>query len=248
MIRNLKITLEYDGTNYAGWQFQPNQKTIQGELKKAIASINNVPLDNVKITGASRTDAGVHALGQVANFFTSRKIGVINFKKALNSLLSEDIVVKKIEEAPENFNARRDAKGKKYRYIVLNRDYPSALERYRVHYVPYKLNIEQINKALPLFIGKKDFAAFQSSGSDVKTTIREITSFETKKIDDYLIFEIVGSGFLKQMVRNIIGTLLWVGRGKIRIEEIPFIFESKDRRRAGPTAPPHGLYLVEIFY
>ncbi len=247
-MRNLKLVIEYDGTGYSGWQYQPDKPTIQGVLKKAISKVEDVSLDSIKLVGASRTDAGVHAIGQVANFLSNRELSADRFRKAINSLLPEDIVVKSVEEVPLSFNARRNAKGKKYKYVILNRDYPSALERNRVYYLPFALDIELVRKAIPMFIGKKDFASFQSSGGEVKTTVREIFQFSLDVEGDYLIFTITGNGFLKQMVRNIIGTLVFVGLKKFSLDDIPLIFKARDRRMAGPTAPPYGLYLVEIFY
>ncbi len=247
-MRNLKLTIEYDGTNYAGWQYQPRLPTIQGILRDALAKIEDVSPEDINLVGASRTDSGVHALGQVANFVSRRRLSPNNYRKAVNSLLPPDVVVKLVEEVDADFHARKSARGKKYRYVILNREYPSALQRNRVYYVPYRLNVEAMEEAIPHFIGRKDFASFQGSGSDVRNTVREITSFQFEREGDLLIFTVVGNGFLKQMVRNIIGTLVFVGMGKIHPDRLEDIFEARDRRRAGPTAPPQGLYLVEIFY
>ncbi len=246
--RNLKLLLEYDGTEFHGWQFQPERRTVQGVLREAISKIEDLPLSEIKLIGASRTDAGVHAVGQVANFFSRRRISPANYRKALNSILPEDLVVKGIEEVELSFNARRDARGKWYRYIVLNSDYPSALERKRVFFFPHKVDVDLMREIGHIFVGKKDFSSFRASGSDAKSSIREIFSLIIEKHGDYIYFDIRGSGFLKQMVRNIVGTLLWVGIGKIQPEELESIFSARDRRKAGPTAPAHGLYLMEVEY
>ena len=245
-MRNLKLVLEYDGTGFAGWQIQPGKRTIQGVLNEAVASIEGV--QEVKITGSGRTDAGVHALGQVANFLSRRRISCANYRKALNSLLPKDVVVKKVVEVPLEFNARRDAKRKKYRYVILNREYPSALERNRVYFLPKSLDLKAIKDAMGFFMGEKDFSSFCSSGSEVKNKVRKIFNFEMNVENGHIIFEITGNGFLRQMVRNIIGTLVFVGLRKLSPSDVPHIFEKGDRRAAGPAVPAKGLYLVEVVY
>ena len=248
-MKNFKIVVEYDGTDYHGWQIQPDKKTIQGEITKAVAKITNVSLDEVNVIGSGRTDAGVHALGQVANFKTESSIEPGSFLKGLNSLLPNDIVIKSLKEVPESFNARKSATKKVYRYIILNRKIPTALDRNRVYFVNRPLDLFKMKKSLTLFIGEKDFVSFQGSGSDVKSTKRTVSEFTMNVLDDgYLVFEIVANGFLKHMVRNIMGTVIEIGLGKLQLYKIDQIFESKNRSEAGFTAPPQGLYLKEVIY
>jgi len=244
-VRNIKLIIEYDGTNYHGWQRQKNALTVQGVIEDAIFSLTK---EKVSLIGASRTDEGVHALGQVANFYTNSKIPPEMFSYALNSVLPDDIVIKESSEVDYNFHSRYLAKGKKYRYIIYNHKHPSALlKNYSMH-VPYELNFEEMAKASQFFKGKYDFTSFKASGSSAKTSIRTIWETSLVKKDNLIIFEICGDGFLYNMVRIIAGTLIDVGLGKITSEDIISIIEAKDRNKAGKTAPPQGLYLVEIYY
>ncbi|SJZ93790.1 tRNA pseudouridine38-40 synthase [Garciella nitratireducens DSM 15102] len=245
MKRNIQILLEYDGSNYHGWQRQNNALTIQEKLEEAIQQINH---EEVTIIGSSRTDSGVHARGQSANFYTQSKIPIDKIPYAMNSKLPKDIRVYKAIERPLEFHSRYHAVGKKYSYHIQNTIFPSALEYNRTWHIAQKLNIQNMKKANKFFIGTHDFAAFQASGSSVKTSIRTITFSKLIHKDEKVILEIEGNGFLYNMVRIIIGTLVEVGIGKISFEEIPDIINSKDRNRAGMTAPPYGLYLEKVFY
>jgi tRNA pseudouridine38-40 synthase len=244
-MRNIKITIEYDGTRYYGWQKQPNVITIQEEIEKALERITG---EEIKITGAGRTDRGVHAKGQVANFYTESKIPGERFKFALNSVLPEDITIIDSIDVSNNFNARYDAKGKEYRYIVYNSKIRSSLLRNYAYHVSYNINIEKIIEASKYFIGTHDFKGFMSSGSSVKDTIRTIYSFDINSIGPKIEFAFVGNGFLYNMVRIIVGTLIEVGSNNIRVNDIPEIIASKDRNKAGHTALPQGLYLEKVFY
>lgn len=255
-MRNIKLTIEYDGTNYHGWQIQENAITVQGVLKKAIEKLTG---EECNLIGTSRTDVGVHALGQVANFMTSSKIPPDKFSYALNSMLPEDIVVRESREVPPDFHSRFSAKGKKYKYLIYNSQKPSALLRNRAAHVYLPLNIEAMKKASFYFLGRHDFSAFRASGSDAKTSERTITEVSLRTCSDCLLgqavdgpslieFEISGDGFLYNMVRIIAGTLIYVGNGKINADDIPAIIESRDRTKAGKTAPAHGLYLAEIYF
>lgn len=245
-MRNIKLIIEYDGTNYLGWQIQPKGDTIQGVIEEKLKRITG---EDIHLIGSGRTDAGVHALGQVANFKTNSRIDILSLKKALNSLLPKDIVIKKVEEVDLNFNARKDVKSKVYEYRILNQDTPSAFLRAYAWHIPYKINWNEIKKATQILIGEHDFSSFRSAGSKVKNNIRKILRAEWKKGQEGLIlFEIEASGFLKQMVRSIIGTLIEVGKTKIDAQEFKNILESRDRRKAGPTAPAHGLFLKEVKY
>lgn len=255
-MRNIKLTIEYDGTNYHGWQSQSNAVTIQDVVKKAICTLTG---EECVLTGASRTDRGVHALGQVANFFTNSKIPADKFSFALNTLLPDDIVIKDSEEVSMDFHSRFSSKGKKYKYLIYNSRMPSALLRNRAALVHLPLDVEAMKEALPYFLGTHDFSAFKASGSDAKTSVRTITGISLKETDStitgsgkngsrLLELEISGDGFLYNMVRIIAGTLIYVGSGRIKSDDIPSIIESRDRTRAGKTAAAHGLYLVEVYF
>ncbi len=244
-MRNIKLIIEYDGTNYHGWQSQINAVAIQDVVKAAIKRLTGEAVD---LTGSSRTDAGVHAYGQTANFFTESAIPADKFSRALNSILPEDIVIRESCEAGRDFHSRYAAKGKRYRYIVYNSPVPSALMRNRAFYVPQKLNMELMEKAAEHFIGKHDFSAFRASDSSIATAIRTVTEACLIKREETIEFNIEGDGFLYNMVRIISGTLVEVGMGRVLHSDIPGIIESGDRRRAGRTAPPQGLYLMKVFY
>lgn len=244
-MKNVKLTIEYDGTNYHGWQRQSNAKTVQEVIEKAIRGLTG---EEVEINGSSRTDQGVHAYGQVANFFTRSSIPHDRFSYALNRMLPEDIVIRNSEEVSMDFHARYSSTGKKYRYLIYNSRFPSAIFRNRAYHVSHDLNVDNMKKAISFFIGTHDFSAFKATGSSVKTSVRTIYDANLTRVDDNIWFEVSGDGFLYNMVRIIAGTLVDVGMGRIKAEDIPGIIESHDRKRAGRTAPPQGLYLVEVYY
>jgi len=252
-MRNIKLTIEYDGTNYHGWQSQKNAVSVQDEIQKAIRELTG---EDCLLIGAGRTDMGVHALGQVANFKTQSKVPADKFSYALNSLLPDDIVIKKSEEVSPDFHAQYSARGKKYMYLIYNSTRPSALLRDRAYFVPQKLDIAAMKKAAACFIGTHDFSAFRAVGSSAKTSVRTITNASLDVCNDFslvarnnlLKFEIEGNGFLYNMVRIIVGTLVEIGIGKLPCDSVPGIIKSCDRKKAGRTAPPHGLYLVEVYY
>ena len=245
-MRNIKITIEYDGKNFPGWQSQPGKVSIQTEIEKAIHEITG---EEVALIASRRTDAGVHALGQVANFHTNTKIEISKIPYAINSKLPNSIVVKDAVEVDERFHARYNCKLKTYRYIINNNEFPSALNRYREFHLPYKLNYPDMEKAIKYFEGEHDFKAFKSSGGNAKkTTVRTLTDCNIKKEDGRIYIELTGNGFLYNMVRIISGTILDVGLGKIKADDIPEIINSGIRERAGRTLPPHGLYLVKVNY
>ena len=245
-MRNIKLTIEYDGKNYAGWQSQPEKESVQSEIENAISEITG---EKIEIFGSGRTDAGVHAYGQVANFHTNSEIEISKIPYAINAKLKKSIVIKKAEEMPELFHARYNVKEKTYQYRINNDEFPSALDRYREFHMPYKLNIDAMKEALRLFEGEHDFMAFMSSGGNKKkTTIRKLTKCELIQKDGKIIIELTGNGFLYNMVRIICGTVVDVGLGKIDISQVSYIIESKDRTLAGRTLPPHGLYLKEVKY
>ncbi|MRR54811.1 MAG: tRNA pseudouridine(38-40) synthase TruA [Deltaproteobacteria bacterium] len=244
-MRTIKLTIEYDGTQYAGWQIQPNGLAVQEVLEKALSGLLE---EKVRVFSSGRTDAGVHARGMVAAFQTERTIPVKAFREGLNSLLPPDIAIREAVEVPPGFNPRRDAVAKIYRYTIYNSPRRSPLNRYYVWRVGETLDLAVMQRAAALFVGEKDFAAFRASNCAAKTTVRRIYSLDIFRRDDMIVFDVRGSGFLKNMVRIMVGTLVEVGRGSMDMHEIESLFQELDRRKAGITAPPQGLCLVEVFY
>jgi tRNA pseudouridine38-40 synthase len=244
-VPTFKLVLEYDGTNYHGWQVQPNLPTIQSALE---AAISRVAQHKVNVTAAGRTDAGVHALGQVAHFTTTARLTAEEWQRALNGLLPPDIAVQAVEEAPNTFHARFSAKSKLYRYRIFARVQRSALSRSKILHYPYPLDLDAMEVACRALIGTHNFSSFQGSTTDTENPVCTITKLTVDRFGDEVIFEVEGNRFLKQMVRAIVGTLLEVGRGKLKAGEVAGILAAKDRTKAGPTAPAHGLYLVKVDY
>lgn len=244
-MRNIKLTIEYHGKDFNGWQKQPNKLNIQGEIERAIESITG---ETIELIGSGRTDAGVHALGQVANFKTNSYISIDKFAMAINSKLKKSIRIKKAEEVEERFHSRYCAHFKKYRYVINCSFTGTAIYRELEYQFPMELDVEKMKKAVKYFEGEHDFAAFKASGTSGKNSVRKIFKAEVLEREDKIWIELTGSGFLYNMVRIIAGTLLEVGIGKIKPEEIPEIIKSKDRKQAGKTLPAVGLYLVEVKY
>lgn len=244
-MKNVKLTIEYDGTNYCGWQKQNNEKTIQEEIEKAIyKAVGEV----VEVIGSSRTDAGVHARKMVANFKTKATIPFDKFKYAINDKLPDDIAIIESEEVSEDFHARYDSKGKTYCYSIINRQQKPAIGRNYVYHFKWDLDIEKMREACKYFIGKHDFKAFRSLGSSVKTTERTIKELYIESEGEKINIFITADGFLYNMVRIIVGTLLKVGRGKISVEDIEKIILLGDRKKAGPCVPAQGLILEKVYY
>lgn len=243
--RNIRLTLEYDGTNYCGWQKQPNALSIQETLEKAIS---RVVKEDVSVTGSGRTDSNVHAMGQVANFYTVSKIPSDKFVMAINSMLPKDIAVRESKQVNLDFHSRYDAIGKEYKYLIYNSKVRSPLKKDYSYHVNYKLDREAMKDALYYFIGEHDFSGFMSTGSSIKGTVRTITHAEFVDNGEMIEITLRGTGFLYNMVRIIVGTLVDVGIGKIDKDSIVEIIESKERKQAGHTAPPEGLYLSQVFY
>lgn len=246
MKKNFKITIEYDGTRYHGWQRQKNDRTIQAEIEKAILKVTG---RQVALTGSGRTDAGVHAYAQVANFKCETRLDGQALLGGLNSLTDDDIVVTECREVEESFHARYDVKSKTYVYKILNRPTPAAIGRQYAWHVRKKLNRETMRAAISHLIGSHDFKAFEGSGSPRSHTTRQV--FKADLIDGQdgvLAFEIEAEGFLRFMVRNIVGTLVDVGLGKTSPDEFEYILNSGDRSLAGATAPAHGLFLKNVMY
>lgn len=244
-MRNIKLIIEYDGTAYHGWQSQKNAVAVQDVVTEAVRRLTG---ENCSLTGSSRTDTGVHALGQVCNFFTESKIPADKFAFALNTMLPEDIVVHQSEEAAQDFHSRFSAKGKEYRYLIYNSTFPSALLRHKAWHVFYPLDADKMERAAGYLTGTHDFAAFCAAGGSAETTVRTITEARVKKNGALIEFSVAGNGFLYNMVRIIAGTLAEAGFGKIDPDAVRDIIEGRDRRKAGRTAPAHGLYLVEVYY
>ncbi len=251
-MRTIKLTIEYDGTNFYGWQIQAKGKrTVQGELAKACERFFHAP---ITIIGAGRTDSGVHALGQVAHFKTDSLLPTKKILLALNSALPDDISVVSVEEAPSNFHAQYLAKSKIYRYTILNRKArPAYGEHFYLHY-PYTINLPLIRKEAKVLIGRKDFKSFQASDTarlkagKPNNTIRTIKHLSIRKSGDFISVEIEADGFLYKMIRNIVGTLLEIGRGNLPKGSIKKILKKKDRAFAGQTAKAKGLCLLKVNY
>ena len=259
MPRNIKLTIEYDGTLFNGWQAQQARsrqkrrfagrslRTVQGEIETVLKKIFK---KSPKLIGAGRTDSGVHALGQVANFKTTSSMPLTEIQNALNANLPEDIAIVKVEETPASFHAQYSAKSKVYRYTILNRPARCALQRNYVLYYPYQLNITVMRREARTLVGRKNFKSFAASDpARIKTkTIRMVKRLTIKRRGDILTIDIEADGFLYKMVRNIVGTLLEVGRGRLAIGSVKKILAQKDRKAAGTTAKPKGLMLLEVRY
>jgi tRNA pseudouridine38-40 synthase len=246
MKRNFKLTIEYDGSAYFGWQRQKDPNTIQGTIEGALHALTG---ENVTLTGSGRTDSGVHALGQVASFHTQTHLATGDIHRALNALLPEDIVILSCEEMPESFHARFDVVSKCYRYCLLNRPLPVALGRQYTWHIRKPLDMSAMGRALVHLEGTHNFKAFEGAGSPRADSIRKVHRAELISLgSDRIDFEIEGNGFLRHMVRNIMGTLVDIGLGKITPDDLAKIREEEDRGKAGITAPAHGLFLVKVNY
>ncbi len=246
MVKNFKLVIEYDGAGYHGWQRQKKERTIQQEIETALATMTGRP---ATVIGSGRTDAGVHALGQVAHFHCDTDLEAPEFEKGLNSLLPDDIVIRSCRQVAENFHARYNVKSKCYHYKILNSPLPVAIGRQYAWFIRRRLDTAAMRRAIPAIIGAHDFKAFEGAGSPRAHSTRHVMAAELSVgCRGELIFEIEADGFLRFMVRNIVGTLVDVGRGKITPAEFKNILDSKERARAGATAPAHGLFLVEVKY
>lgn len=244
-MRKIKLTIEYDGTNYAGWQIQPNGLAVQQVLEEALAKILGGP---VRLYSSGRTDAGVHARGMVAAFRTDRNMPLSAFSDGLNSLLPPDISVREAEEASPQFNPRADASGKHYCYTIYNGRRRSPLSRLYAWHLRGNLDLEAMREAARHLVGEKDFAAFRTTGCAAQTTVRNVHSIEISQEGKFLRIDVKGSGFLRNMVRIMVGTLVEVGLGKVSPDVLPTHFVGKNNGTAGMTAPAHGLCLVEVYY
>ena len=243
--RTLKLLIEYDGTLFHGWQVQASDRTVQGELEHAFETITAT---RTHIQGAGRTDAGVHALGQVASLRTCHEIGSRELRRGLNALSGPDVSVLGIEEAPAGFCARRWATGKLYRYRILNAEEGSPLRRTTHLHVVRPLDLDAMARAAACLEGRHDFSAFRAADCDREDPVLDVDSCRVIGIGDEVHIEVRAPAFLKNMVRIIAGTLLMAGKGRLAPDAVGEVLASRDRRNAGPTAPPHGLVLVEVYY
>jgi tRNA pseudouridine38-40 synthase len=251
-MRNIKLTIEYDGTNFNGWQVQAKgHRTVQGEIEKALRKIFK---RKIRLVGSGRTDSGVHALGQVANFKTASKITTVEIQNAINSNTGKDLTVLNVEDVPINFHAQYSTKDKTYCYCILNRKAPCAQQRFFCLHIPQKLNLTAIRREAKALIGRKDFRSFMAMDPakrdtiETKNTVRTIKRLEIRKKGDFIYIIIEANGFLYKMVRNIVGTLVEIGLGRLPEGCINTILRKKDRKFAGNTALAKGLCLDNVTY
>ena len=245
-MKTYKLTMEYDGTHYHGWQIQAGDITIQETLEKALSLMTG---ETVRVEGSGRTDAGVHALGQTASFKTDTRIPPEGFQAGLNSLLPEDIVILGCEEVKNDFHARFSAKTKTYQYRIYNQFLPLAVGRQYAWHIRKPLDVPAMTRAAAHLIGTHDFKSFEGAGSPRPHTVRTVLEAGVEKTGDgFVLFDITADGFLRYMVRNLVGTLVDVGTGKIPPERFKEILEAKNRDLAGATAPARGLFLVAVRY
>ena len=247
-MRNFKLTLEYDGTGFNGWQTQKqNERTVQGELEKACARIFQ---QKVNVVGSGRTDSGAHALGQVGHVRVESILAPPIILKALNAILPKDIAIIDVEEVNAKFHAQRSTRSKTYRYSILNRPQRAALGREFHYFYPYPLNVSAMRREVKFLVGRKDFRSFQATDPlrEDQSSVRRITAVRLRRQGDFIFIDVTANGFLYKMVRNIVGTLLEVGGGRLPAGSVQKILKAKNRKRAGPTAPARGLCLLKVLY
>ena len=245
MKKNIKLTLEYDGTGYHGWQEQKDLPTVQGCLRQSIRELTG---ETVVVWGSGRTDAGVHANGQVANFFTESGIPEYAFAKALNTILPVDIVVKESLQVADDFHAQFSARAKAYSYRIIQQRVRPAIQRKYVHWLWQSLAIEPMTAASNYLIGTHDFSSFEAADSPRKSNIRTVNYIDITTTNCYIKIQIEADGFLYRMVRNIVGTLIWIGQNKFPPEYVQTVLNARRRKLAGPTVPAKGLFLEYVTY
>jgi tRNA pseudouridine38-40 synthase len=246
MSKKIKLVIEYKGAGYCGWQRQEDDPSIQQAIEEAIFALTN---EEVKLTASGRTDAGVHALGQVADFDLEKEFAIEKIRSGLNHhLIDSGISILSAEQVNDDFSARFSAKKRYYKYIILNRRAPAALENGYVWHIPMKLDIDAMKEAAKLFVGKHDFSSFRASICQANSPVKTIDSSKIIVEEEHIYYHISAKSFLHHMVRNVIGTIVEVGKGKYPASEIPDIIAAKDRSSAGQTAPAHGLYFVKVDY
>jgi len=241
----IKLIIEYDGAAYFGWQFQDGQDSIQARIEAALAQIFSTPL---RVRAAGRTDAGVHALGQVASFSLPREFEAGALRRSLNALLPRDIVILGAEPAPDSFDPRRDALSRIYEYRILNRFPPSAFEHQRSWHIREPLDLDAMNAAAARFIGEHDFAAFRTLGTEMRSTVRRVIESRWRREGDCAVYHVEATSFVRHMVRTMVAAMVDIGRGKCGPDSIDRILESRDRAQAPAAAPASGLYLVAVRY
>jgi tRNA pseudouridine38-40 synthase len=242
---NIKLTVEYDGTNYHGWQTQPNGQTIQAVLERALSVLFS---EAIRIIGSGRTDAGVHALGQVANFQTDKNFDRHRLLRGLNALTPRDITIRDAEVVGDSFDARRDGRARIYHYQILNRPTPSPFYLNRAWHLHAPLDIEAMRAALCCLLGEHDFSSFRAAGCEADHPVRKVYETSLERRGELLVYTIEATAFLRHMVRNIVGSLVEVGHGVRAPRSFAELLAARDRTRAGITAPAHGLYLMEVKY
>ena len=242
---NIKLTIEYDGTNYHGWQIQPNCESIQSILERAVSTFLGRA---TRVTGSGRTDGGVHALGQVASFVTEKEFQPHRIRRALNALTPPDVTIKEVEFVPDSFDPRRDACSRVYEYHILNRPTASPFYLNRAWHLHEPLDVEAMRAAISCLLGEHDFSSFRAAGCDAAHPIRRVYQTSLEQRGELMVYTIGATAFLRHMVRNIVGTLVEVGFGERSDDSFRELLEMKDRTKAGKTAPPHGLFLTEVRY
>jgi tRNA pseudouridine38-40 synthase len=244
-VRNIKLVLEYDGTAYHGWQRQRGQPTVQQGIEDVLRKVTG---ERISLIGAGRTDAGVHALGQVASFKTGSRLSAADFQRALNGLLPPDIVVREAQETPPEFHARYSARAKRYEYRILNQELPQAVGRHYHWHLPGRLSLARMRRCLGLLRGRHDFSSFQSTGSPVASPVRHMMDCGARREGELVVLWFEADGFLRKMVRALVATLVEVGLGRLSVEEFAEVLAARNRARAAATAPPGGLFLVRVDY
>ncbi|HEX6175074.1 MAG TPA: tRNA pseudouridine(38-40) synthase TruA [Candidatus Binatia bacterium] len=242
---NIKLTVEYDGTDYCGWQIQPTGKTVQGVLEKAISTLLGRA---TRITGSGRTDAGVHALGQVANFLSDKKLEPYRVQRALNALTPEDVTIKTVEIVPDAFDARRQGRSRIYEYRILNRSSPSPFHLRYAWHVHDSLDLAAMRQAITCLNGEHDFSSFRGAGCDAAHPVRTVYATSINRTGDVIVFTVEATAFLRHMMRNLIGTLVEVGRQQRSPQSFAGLLDACDRTQAGMKAPAQGLFLMEVKY
>jgi tRNA pseudouridine38-40 synthase len=242
---NIKLTIEYDGSRYCGWQVQAKEETIQAVVERALSTLLG---KSTRVIASGRTDAGVHALGQVANFHCEGHPDLFRVQRGLNALTPEDITVKEVEVVADAFDARRDGRARLYEYRILNRSTPSPFHLRRAWHVHEPLDVDAMRAAIGSLVGEHDFSSFRAAGCDAAHPVRTVYRTSLDRSGDLLIFTIEATAFLRHMVRNVVGTLVEVGRRERSVKDFADLLVARDRTLAGRTAPPHGLYLVKVEY
>lgn len=242
---NIKLTIEYDGTDYCGWQAQRNGKAIQDVLEQAIEKILGL---KTRLTASGRTDAGVHALGHVANFLYDGQVDLWRLQRGLNAVTPDDVAIRRVEAVADGFDSRRDGRARVYQYRIWNDPWPSAVHRRYAWHIHDALDLAAMQEAIRCLEGEHDFASFQAASCDAAHSVRNIFCNSLSREGGLVIYDVEATAFLRHMVRSIVGTLVEVGRGERTPRSFRELLEAKDRTLAGPTAPPHGLFLVEVKY